>query len=125
MIVGIGTDIVDCKRIMRSYERFGEHFLDKIFTSKEKLTMPQNKNIAGWLASRFAVKEASVKALGTGFLYGISFTHIEVLREKNEAPVLTFLDTALEWAEKKQVKHYHVSYSHEKEYAVAYVVLES
>lgn len=124
MIVGIGTDIVDCTRILNSYERFGDHFLDKVLTSKEKAQMPQGKNKAQWLAAKFAVKEAAVKALGTGFSHGIALTHVEVLREEGEAPVLTFLDAALAWATKIQVGHCHVSYSHEKEYAVAYVVLE-
>jgi len=126
MIIGIGTDIVNCKRIQNSYEKFGEHFLTHILTEKEKKQMPKGKaQLPQWIAARFAVKEAAVKALGTGFSEGISALHIEVLREQGKAPYLTFLNKALEKAESLGVTTSHVSYSHEKEFAIAYVVLES
>lgn len=126
MIIGIGTDIVSCKRIQNSYEKFGESFLSHTLTEKEKAQMPKGKkHLPQWLAARFAVKEAAVKALGTGFSHGISALHIEVLREQGEAPYLTFLNKALEKTKSLGVKTSHVSYSHEKEFAIAYVILES
>ena len=126
MIIGIGTDITSCKRIQRSYEKFGESFLAHILTEKEKEQMPKrNETAFQWLAARFAVKEAAVKALGTGFSQGISFLHVEVLRDAGKAPHITFLDKALHKANELGVKNTHVSYSHEKEFAVAYVVLEN
>ena len=126
MIIGIGTDIVNCKRIQHSYEKFGESFLAHILTQKEKEQMPTRKESSfQWIAARFAVKEAAVKALGTGFSGGISLLHIEVLRDVSKAPYLTFLGKGLEKAEELGVKNSHVSYSHEKEFAVAYVVLEN
>ncbi len=70
------------------------------------------------------MKEAGAKALKTGFTKGISFKDIEVLREKNSAPELNFYAKALEEATILNVKHYHLSYSHERLFAVAYVVLE-
>lgn len=124
MIIGIGTDIVSCKRIEHSYEKFGDKFLAHILTIKEKAQMPQGKQKIQWIAARFAAKEAAVKALGTGFSEGISFLHIEILREPTKAPYLTFLDKALEKTESLGVQHAHISYSHEKEFATAYVVLE-
>lgn len=125
MIIGIGTDIVNCERIARSYERFGERFLSHILTPKERAQMPKCANIAQWLSARFAVKEAAVKALGTGFSEGISCLSVEVLREEGKAPILTLLDKAKEKADELGVLHCHVSYSHEEDFATAFVILEN
>ncbi len=140
MILGIGTDIVNCKRIQSAYEKFGDHFLGRILTEKEKAQMPTSHiskqpedtshssfsmNCPQWLAARFAVKEAAVKALGTGFSEGISFLDIEVLREEGKAPYITFLGNAKKKADALGVCASHVSYSHEKEFAIAYVILET
>lgn len=124
MIIGIGTDIVDCKRIAFAYEKFGSQFLDRILTKNEQAQMPSSKDISLWFAARFAVKEATVKALGTGFTEGISFLSVEVLRDEGKAPVLTLLDKAKQKADMLGVLRCHVSYSHEKDYASAFVVLE-
>ena len=140
MILGIGTDIVNCKRIQRSYEKFGDRFLAHILTEKEKAQLPKHHtptqpedtshsslsmNYPQWLAARFAVKEAAVKALGTGFSEGISFLDVEVLREEGKAPYITFLGNAKKKADALGVCSSHVSYSHEKEFAIAYVILET
>ncbi len=126
MIIGIGTDIVDCERIRKIIEKFGRHFINRILTLKEQEQIPsfETSLLTPWLAARFAVKEATVKALGTGFSEGISFLHIEVLREKNKAPILSLLANALDKANSLGVKFSHVSYSHEQKFAIAYVVLE-
>ena len=126
MIIGIGTDIVSIERIEKSMERFGSHFLEKILTQAELSQMPiQNKKRQiEWVAGHFACKEAAVKALGTGFSGGIAPTHVEILREENSAPELFLLEKAREKADSLGVSLCHVSYAHEQDHAVAFVVLE-
>ncbi len=126
MIIGIGTDIVEIARISHTLERFDQQFIARILTKAEQEQIPsfEIKTLAPWLAARFAVKEACAKALKTGFTKGISFQHIEVLREKNSAPTLFLHSKALEEANFLGVNNYHLSYSHERLFAIAYVVLE-
>lgn len=126
MIAGIGTDIVQIERIRKSMERCGERFLEKILTESERAQMPDKneKRRAEWVAGRFACKEACVKALGTGFSGGIAPEHIEILRDGGKAPVMRLLGKAKEKADSLGVVRWHVSYAHEQDNAVAFVVLE-
>lgn len=81
MIVGIGEDIVDIRRIEKIYVRHGRRFLDRCFTTCEQAKAESRARGGGkyaTLAKRFAAKEALVKALGTGFSTGISFQDIEI-----------------------------------------------
>jgi holo-[acyl-carrier protein] synthase len=76
MIIGVGVDIAELDRIARSHARFGEKFSARILTPAEMALVPANA--IPFLASRFAAKEAAVKALGTGFSGGITFQDIEI-----------------------------------------------
>ena len=122
MIVGIGTDIAEIARFRRPFERFGKAFLEKIFSSEELAVMP--KSSLPYLAGRFAAKEAAVKALGTGFSQGIGPRQIRVDHTDEGAPRLFFQGKALEQARRLGVAHSWISISHERNYAVAIVVLE-
>lgn len=123
MIIGLGTDIVEIARIEKIFTSFGEHFLHKILTSNERssLQKPRFETIAGF----FAAKEAAVKALGTGFMYGISAKMVEVAHTDAGAPYLHFYGVAAERLATLSVKHTFLSISHERHYAVATVILES
>jgi len=127
MIFGIGTDIVQISRMKNSIEKHGLRFAKRILSDnefshfKDKTTLSMQ---AAFLAKRFAAKEAAVKALGTGFRDGISMTHISVSNDELGKPILLFTDTALEISQHKGVTHMHLSIADEKEYAVAYVVME-
>ena len=79
MIIGIGTDLVDIRRIERTIARFGERFLDRIFTQKERARADRRANRVETYAKRFAAKEACAKALGTGFRKGVFFRDIGVV----------------------------------------------
>lgn len=125
MIIGIGTDLVKISRIENSLNRFGESFAKRILTADEFMIFSQHKNQATYLASRFAVKEAAVKALGTGFTQGIRFAQIGVVNNKAGKPELVFLDKAYLLLQQKNIKNVQLSISHEKDYALAFVVLES
>ncbi len=90
MIVGIGSDLCNIERIERSLERFGDKFLDRVFTHAEKAkaaSRPYTR--AGTLAKRFAAKEAFSKAVGTGFRHGVFMKDIGVVNLPSGAPTLS------------------------------------
>ncbi|MFZ1883365.1 MAG: holo-ACP synthase [Rhodoplanes sp.] len=89
MIIGIGTDIVDIRRIERTIARFGERFLDRIFTAKERARAERRANRVATYAKRFAAKEACAKALGTGFRKGVFFRDIGVVNLPSGQPTLS------------------------------------
>ncbi len=123
MIIGLGTDIVEVARIEKIFTSFGENFLRKILTSSERafLHKPRMESIAGF----FAAKEATVKALGTGFAQGISAKSVEILHTDAGAPYLQFHGAAAERLAFLSVTHSFLSISHERHYAVATVILEA
>lgn len=115
MIIGIGTDIIEIKRIENAIKK--ENFLSKYFTEKEKILELKS------IAANFAAKEAFSKALGTG-VRGFSLNEIEVLRDELGAPFIVLYGNAEKFVKAKGVKKVHVSVSHSKEYATAVVILE-
>lgn len=86
MIIGVGVDIAELGRIGNAFSRFGEKFSAKILTPAEMGLVPANA--VAFLASRFAAKEAAVKALGTGFSAGITFQDIEVRSDRLGKPLI-------------------------------------
>ena len=71
MIYGVGTDIVELSRVQETYDRFGQHFVDRLLMDEERQLFERNKWPVRFLAMRFAAKEATVKAMGTGFANGV------------------------------------------------------
>ena len=124
MICGIGTDLVYIPRIKGAIERWGERFLTKVFTPSEIAYCKAYKSPEKSLAVRFAAKEACAKALGTGISNGISWRHISISRKESGKPVLELKDKAKTTAERLGAKTWHVSLSHEGDYALAVVILE-
>ena len=89
MIVGIGSDLCNVERIERSIERFGERFLNRVFTDVERAKAESRPlTRAGTLAKRFAAKEAFSKAVGTGFKRGVFMKDIGVVNAPSGAPTL-------------------------------------
>ncbi len=86
MIVGCGIDLVEIGRIQQSMERFGQRFLNRIYTPAEQAYCLRKRNAAESLAARFAAKEAGAKALGTGISHGVNWLEIEVVREPGGSP---------------------------------------
>ena len=122
MIVGIGTDITELARIKASYDRFGERLLQKILTDEEQKNL--SKNPIAYIAGRFAAKEATVKAPGTGFSDGIGLIGVEVMRGPAGQPLLRLHGSARLRAEAMGMRAAHISISHDRNAAVAVVVLE-
>lgn len=92
MILGIGSNIADIRRIEKSIERFGDRFLTRIFTEKEQAKALRRTEMrhmrSGTLAKRFAAKEACSKALGTGFNHGVFWRDMEVVNLPSGKPTL-------------------------------------
>ena len=124
MIIGIGTDIVNIQRIERAVERFGERFINKVFTDKEAIVCKGKKDPSQHLAARFAAKEAVLKSLGTGISNGIGFKDVEVSRMKGKRPEIILHGKGKEMAESLGVKDIHISISHDGGLAVAFAVIE-
>lgn len=122
MILGIGIDLVELARVRRVYEKFGQRFLDKIFTAHEREHLPPD--YPQYLAGRFAAKEATVKALGTGFTNGIALRHIEICVQNTGRPDLRLYGKAFAIAKELGCRHFHLSITHERGYAAAVVIME-
>ncbi len=123
-IFGIGTDIVNIKRIRRSLNN--KLFLSRLFNKDEISKCKKTINSSNCFAKRFAAKEAFSKALGTGISRGINFNEIIVLNEKNGKPFIKLLNQTKKNVEKKiKKKKYKISLSlsDEKNYAVAFVTI--
>jgi holo-[acyl-carrier protein] synthase len=125
MIAGTGIDLIEIERIQHSIDRFGEHFLNRVYTPGEQAYCLRKRAAAESFAARFAAKEAAAKALGTGISQGVSWLEIEVVREPSGRPTLRFLGRAAERAASMGVSHIAVSLTHTNELAIASVVLES
>jgi holo-[acyl-carrier protein] synthase len=88
MILGIGNDLCDIRRIEKSIERFGDRFLLRVFTEEERRKALSRAHPARTFAKRFAAKEAATKALGTGFSNGVYFSDIGVVNAPSGRPTL-------------------------------------
>jgi holo-[acyl-carrier protein] synthase len=125
MIVGTGIDIAEVPRIAAAIERFGERFLRRIFTENEIRYCDSKANRIERYAARFAAKEAALKAIGTGWKGGVSWTEVEVRREPGGRPTISFSGKAAEYAARLGVKRAALSLSHTEEQAIATVILEN
>ncbi len=125
MILGIGTDIVTVARMAGKLDDKGDRFAKRLLTEFEYSEYETKHNGAAYLAKRFAAKEATVKAMGTGFADGITWKHITVRNDDRGAPFLELSGPAQEKIVAMGVQRIHLSISDEKEHAVAFVILES
>ena len=88
MILGIGSDLIDIRRMERVIDRFGERFLDRVFTPTERARSERRKNRIESYAKRFAAKEACSKALGTGFRKGVFMRDMGVVNRPGGQPTI-------------------------------------
>jgi holo-[acyl-carrier protein] synthase len=124
MAVGIGVDIIEVERVERVIAKRGERFLERVFTPQEIAYCRTKKNAAHSFAARFAAKEAAFKALGTGWAKGVTWKDVEVVRIPPGAPKIRLRGRALRFAERKQIRQWHLSLSHLRDIAVAFVVAD-
>jgi holo-[acyl-carrier protein] synthase len=123
MIKGIGTDILQIDRIEKSLIRTPK-LAQRILTDRELAEFERSATPARFLAKRFAAKEAVVKALGTGIGNGVGWKHVEISKDDLGKPLVKLSGGALERANTMSIDSSYISYSDEKDYVVAMVVLE-
>ena len=119
-VFGIGTDIVACARIARMLEKHDDLFIDRVFTPVEIEYCSKRKAAVQHFSGRWAAKEAILKAMGTGWAKGISWTDIEVHNEMGGQPKVRLGGGAREVCEAKGIAEILISISHCSEYATAY-----
>lgn len=125
MVLGVGTDLIEIERVQASIDRFGERFLERLFTPGEiAYCLRKKKNATESFAARFAAKEAGAKALGTGISRGISWQEIEVRRQPGERPTLHLSGRAAERAAAMGVQRVQLSLTHSRGLALAVVLIE-
>ena len=125
MIIGIGTDIIDTRRIKNAINRYGEKFKKRCFSNNEIKRSENSFNTTHSYAKRYAAKEACSKALGTGLAKGIFWKDVEVVNDKYGKPFIKLHNNALKRINKITKKNYNieVSLSDEKNYAIANVII--
>jgi holo-[acyl-carrier protein] synthase len=120
-IAGIGTDIIECLRIGRMIEQHGELFLTRIYTPSEIRHCQARRRTTELFAARWAAKEAVLKALGTGWKRGLSWTDIEIRSARGNTAVV-LCGAVKDLAEKRNVADLLLSLAHCRAYATACVV---
>ena len=124
MIYGVGTDLIEIRRIERSLERFGERLAQRILCEPEMKRFRAHRQPAAYLAKRFAAKEAFTKALGTGIRAPANWHGVWVTNLRSGKPELNFSAELKNLLEKKRVSRAHLSLTDEREIASATVILE-
>ena len=129
MILGIGADLADIRRVAQTLERFGARFTDRIFTDLERARAARRGDAAAAYAKRFAAKEACAKALGTGLRHGVFWRDMGVANLASGQPTLALTGGAL--ARLQAITPpgceavVHLSLTDEPPYAQAFVVIEA
>jgi holo-[acyl-carrier protein] synthase len=124
MILGTGIDIVNIERIEGMMARWGNLFLGRLFTEKEIVWCQQRTRPPECFATRFAAKEAFLKAIGSGLRNGIQWKDIEVENDFFGKPLFSFHRKAQEILGTQRIKRALLTLSHERPFAVAHVILE-
>ena len=128
MIVGIGSDLCNIERIQNSLDRFGDKFLNRVFTDIERTKAAKRPHtVAGTLAKRFAAKEAFSKAVGTGFKRGVFMKDIGVVNKASGEPTLALTGGARERLDAitpaGHAAHIHLTMTDDHPFAMAVVVI--
>lgn len=123
-ILGIGTDIIECLRIAQMIDRHGDLFINRVYTEHEIEYCSTKKAATQHYAGRWAAKEAVLKALGTGWIKGISWRDIEVRHKPGGAPIVALCGGAREVLERSGITRLHISISHCRSHATALAIAE-
>ena len=129
MIVGLGSDLTDIRRIAQSLERFGDRFTERLFTEVERARSERKGDRAASYAKRFAAKEACAKALGTGLRHGVFWRDMGVVNLRSGQPTMALTQGAKARLDALippgMVARIHLSLTDEPPYAQALVVIEA
>lgn len=122
-VKGIGVDLAQIPRLRRVVERWANRFLRRVFTEEELAYCRRRRDPIPHLAARFAAKEATLKALGTGLRMGVNWREMEVRRERGEAPTMTLSGRCRAIADAKGGQRVLLSLTHDGDYAFAQAML--
>jgi holo-[acyl-carrier protein] synthase len=124
-IVGLGLDLAQIARLESAYARHGDRLLERLFTAGERAYCERKKERMASYAGRFAVKEAVMKVLGTGWTRGVRWKDIEVVRRPGAAPECVLHGKTADIARAKGIARIHVTITHDAGIAAAVAVAES
>lgn len=129
MIVGIGADLADIRRIEKTLDRFGDRFVRRVFTEVEQAKSDKRRERAASYAKRWAAKEACSKALGTGLRMGVAWREMGVVNLRSGKPTMALTGGAAERLNRLipdgRVPRIHVTITDDQPYAQAFVVIEA
>jgi holo-[acyl-carrier protein] synthase len=129
MIIGMGSDLCDIRRIQKSLDRFGDRFIQRVYTPIEQAKAERRRNKADTYAKRFAAKEACAKALGTGIHNGVYWRDMGVVNLPSGKPTLALTNGAADRLHALMPPGFtpviHLSLTDEHPYAQAFVVIEA
>ncbi len=125
MIFGVGTDIVELSRVQATFDRFGERFVRRILMAEELELFRRSKQPVRFLAMRFAGKEATVKAMGTGFAHGVWLRDVGILNNDWGRPFVIWSERGRRVCDRLGVGDGHVSLSDDGGLVLAFAVVET
>lgn len=125
MIFGVGTDICELARVQQVYDRFGERFVQRLLMDEERELFVRSKRPVRFLAMRFAAKEATVKAMGTGFAHGVWIRDVGIVSNDWGRPTVIWSERGRAVCERLGIGDGHVSLSDDAGLVVAFAVVTS
>ena len=125
MIYGVGTDIVKLSRVQRTYDRFGQRFVERLLMDEEVEQFDRNKWPVRFLAMRFAAKEATVKAMGTGFAHGVWIRDVGTISNAWGRPEIIWSDRGRARCGELGIGDGHVSLTDDAGLIMAFAVVMS
>ena len=125
MIFGIGVDVLEAARIKKVFDKFGDHFVDRLLLPKEREQLAKTRRKERFLAMRFAAKEAIVKAMGTGFAHGMWIRDVGVVQNAWGRPEVVYSARGEKMRRKLGIGGRHITLTDDKGLVVAVAVLES
>ncbi|MGB5347475.1 MAG: holo-ACP synthase, partial [Woeseia sp.] len=118
-----GTDLVQLSRIAATYERFGDHFVERLLMDEERALFARSKQKNRFLAMRFAGKEATVKAMGTGFAHGVWIRDVGILNDRRGRPVIIWSERGRKVCDELGIGEGHVSLTDDAGLIMAFAVV--
>ena len=125
MIFGIGVDVLEAARIKKVYDKYGQHFVDRLLLPEERAQLGKTKRTERFLAMRFAAKEAIVKAMGTGFAHGMWIRDVGVVQNAWGRPEVVYSARGEKMRRKLGIGGGHITLTDEAGLIVAVAVLEA
>jgi len=124
VIFGVGTDVVELARVQATFERFGDHFVNRLLMPEERELFERSRQPVRFLAMRFAGKEATVKAMGTGFAHGVWIRDVGITNNPWGRPLVIWSERGQRVRERLGIGAGHVSLTDDAGLIIAFAVVE-